>query len=98
MIQTIPLLAIANQKLSVTLNGQDVDLAFRQLTTGLYADISLGGKAIAVGTACLDRVKLVRHKYLGLKGDLYFVDTQGKEDPQHTGLGARWTLVYDSEA
>jgi hypothetical protein len=43
---------------------------------------------------CMDRVKLVRHAYLGFIGNLGFIDTQGKTDPDYTGFGARYQLIY----
>ncbi|MCP1257899.1 phage baseplate plug family protein [Acetobacter lambici] len=33
-----------------------------------------------------------------LPGDLAFADTQGTQDPDYTGLGSRFVLVYAEDA
>lgn len=49
------------------------------------------------------RFLFTERRYLGFQGDLLFIDTQATatnptEDPQYSGLGARWQLVYFSVA
>ena len=56
----------------------------------------IGGAQVIAGRYCNDRVGLVRQAYLGFTGWLYFVDTQGGDDPYYTGLGSRYILVYES--
>ena len=63
-----------------------------QKSTGVYLDLTVDGVSVATGILCRDRVRIIR--YGGLSGDLMFADTQGSEDPQHTGLGNRWLLLY----
>ena len=93
-MMTIPLTAVPSQKLSTLLAGQNCQIAVYQKTTGLYLDLSINDTAIKVGVLCHDRVELIRHAYLGFTGDLSFFDTQGTDDPEYSGLGARWQLVY----
>lgn len=95
-MQTIPLSAVPSQSLSVLLGGQKVEMTLRQRSTGLYADISLNGKQILAGILCQDRTRIVRRAYLGMKGDLVFVDQQGKtdSDPTYDGLGSRYVLYW----
>lgn len=90
----IPLQAKPNQTLSVVLNQQNCQITLRWLLDGLYLDLAINDKIIILGAGCRDRNRLVRHVYLGFQGELSFVDLQGKEDPQYTGLGSRWMLVY----
>ena len=45
---------------------------------------------------CLNLVGLVRSAYLGFIGQLAFFDTQGTSDPDYSGLGTRYQLVYQS--
>jgi len=90
----IPLTATPSQTLSVLLAGQNCQIAVYQKTTGLYLDLSINDSPLKVGILCHDRVELIRHAYLGFAGDLAFFDTQGTDDPQYSGLGARWQLVY----
>lgn len=90
----VPLNATPSQKLSVLLAGQNCQIAVYQKTTGVYLDLLINNAAVKTGIVCRDRVKLIRHAYLGFVGDLAFFDTQGVNDPTYDGLGARYQLVY----
>lgn len=90
----IPLISVPSQTFNVVLAGQPCRIAIYQKSTGLFMDLSMAGSPIFTGVLCRDRVRLVRMKYLGFVGDLAFVDTQGKDDPNYAGLGSRWDLVY----
>ncbi|MGF6604662.1 hypothetical protein P3T23_009418 [Paraburkholderia sp. GAS448] len=91
---TIPLAAVASQSLSVTLAQQSCGLNVYQKSTGLYLDLFVAGNPVMSGVLCRDLVYLVREAYLGFTGDLTFMDTEGGDDPQYSGLGARWLLLY----
>lgn len=91
---TIPIAAIPSQTIRTTLAQQDCAINIYQKSTGLFVDLDLGGVRLVSASLARDRVKLVRHGYLGFIGDLVFVDTQGLDDPAYTGLGGRWKLVY----
>ncbi|MEX3628084.1 MAG: hypothetical protein VB138_00100 [Burkholderia sp.] len=90
----LPITPKPAQNFSVLLAGQNCQISVYQKTTGLYLDLSVNNAAIKSGIVCRDRVLLIRHAYLGFIGDLTFFDTQGVDDPQYSGLGARWQLVY----
>ena len=60
----------------------------------LFADVYSGNRLVIGGVLCQDRNRIVRDAYLGFKGDLAFVDTQGIDDPLVGGLGTRWLLTY----
>ncbi|MGF6604919.1 hypothetical protein P3T23_009675 [Paraburkholderia sp. GAS448] len=91
---TIPLAAIASQSLSVNLAQQNCGINVYQKSTGLYLDLYVSGNLIMSGVLCRDFVYLVREAYLGFTGDLTFIDAEGADDPQYSGLGSRWQLVY----
>jgi hypothetical protein len=90
----LPVVAKPAQNFSVLLAGQNCQISVYQKTTGMYLDLSVNNAATKSGIACRDRVLLIRHAYLGFVGDLTFFDTQGVDDPEYAGLGARWQLVY----
>ena len=90
----IPTQPVASSFFSVTLGGQNCQIAVYQKTTGLFLDLSVNGVQLVGCVLCHDRVRLVREAYLGFIGDLTFIDTQGLADPVYTGLGSRWVLVY----
>lgn len=94
MPQTIPVQPVANQTLSITLNGQACSFNIFQKPSGLYVipfvnDIAIVGPVIAQNCN-----RIVRSLYLGFSGDVLFADTQGDDDPVYTGLGTRWVFNY----
>lgn len=92
----IPLKNTPSQSLHVLLGGQDCKINIYQKTTGLYADVFVANVPIKVAQICKDRTVLIRHKYLGFKGDLFFKDTQGLADPTFDELGGRYVLGYQT--
>lgn len=90
----IPIATTPSQKLSVSLGGQQCQISLYQKTTGVYLDLSVLNRPIVTTALCRDRVRIVRHGYLGFIGDLAIVDTQGVEDPDYTGFGSRFLLIY----
>ena len=94
-IQTIPLRPVAAQEFNVVLHKQPCTLKLYQKSAGLFMDVALSGVSIIIGALCRDRSRIVRGAYLGLAGDMYFVDTEGSEDPYYKGLGARFVLMFE---
>lgn len=93
-MKIVPTTATPSQTLSVMLGGQNCQLAIRQKSTGVFLDVSVANRPVVLSALCLDRVRLLRHPHLSFVGNLAFVDTQGVADPDYTGFGARWQLVY----
>lgn len=106
-MQVIPLAAVPSQLVQATLAGQSVSLAIYQLgfppMADLYCDLTSNGTPIvncrkcrAYGGSATEAppALLLDARYWGFSGDFLFVDTQGDEDPQYSGLGTRWQLVY----
>ena len=60
----------------------------------IYCDLTMNGSAVWIGKPCLTNVGLCHYAYVGFAGQLLFIDTQGSADPQYSGLGTRWQLVY----
>lgn len=94
MAVVIPLGAVAYQSLRVPLSGHAIRLDLQQRATGLYAALWLDDVPVLAGVLCQDRTWLVRKTACGMPGDLAFADTQGVQDPDYTGLGSRFVLVY----
>ena len=93
-MQIIPLQPIPAQTLNIVLGGQNCAIAVYHKTTGLFIDLVSNGVTILTGQVCRDRDYIVRLGYLGFQGDLAFMDTQGTSDPDYTGLGSRYVLMY----
>lgn len=99
MAEIIPLASVAAQVVSVLLAQQDATILVRQLRTGLYLNLEVGGTKIVGLVICRNGERIVRNKYLGFSGDLFFIDTLGRgEDPDYTGLGDRFQLVFAENA
>jgi hypothetical protein len=90
----VPLAAIPNQSFGTNLNNQSCTLQIAQKTTGMFINVLLNNVLVIGGVLCLDRTWIVRDTYLGFSGDLFFADTQGTTDPDYTGLGSRYLLIY----
>lgn len=90
----IPLLAEKHQTFSTTLGSQNCEFAVYQKSTGLYIDVIVDGAPLVYGMLCRDRVKLIRHEYLRFDGELFFADISGRKDPEYSGLGGRYQLIY----
>lgn len=90
----VPVAAVPNQIEAVPLEGQTYIVSINQRSSGLYMDVFMNGATIITGVLCENRNLIIRNRYLGATGDFYFVDTQGDDDPDYTGLGERFLLMY----
>lgn len=87
-----------SQSIFVTLDGQSCLLRIIQRNGFMYMDLTVNGYPILQGVPCLYANKIVRYKYFGFKGDLFFLDNEGQQDPEWDGLLSRFPLYYISEA
>jgi hypothetical protein len=93
-MQIIPIQALANQAVNVTLAGQSCRINVYQKLYGLFLDLYVDEALIVAGAPAQNLNRIVRSAYLGFVGDLIFIDTQGADDPTYTGLGTRFHLAY----
>lgn len=97
VLKTIAISAgVPAQALAVQLAGKTVGIDLLQKATGLYANVALGGKAIVAGVLCRDATRLINGAHLGFPGDLALIDMQGSADPDYSGLGSRFQLLWAS--
>lgn len=95
----IPIQPVPNQTLTVPLANQSCQLQIYQKFYGLFMDVYVNNQLIIGGVICENLNRIVRDAYLGFIGDFVFTDTQpdpslGPQDPQYTGLGGRFLLIY----
>jgi hypothetical protein len=93
-MQVVPIQAVPSQVVNVALGGQACKLNIRQTSTGVFMDVYVNEALIIGGVACENKNRIVHSAYLGFIGDLAFFDTQGADDPDYTGMGTRWILLY----
>lgn len=90
----IPLQAAPSQLTKSVLAGQNCQLLVYQKPQGVFVDVNVNGVDVAVGVIARDAVPLVCREYAGFSGNLMFIDTQGASDPEYTGIGSRFALIY----
>ena len=91
---SIPLQAIPSQLCKVILAGQNCQILIYQKDQGVFVDINSNDVEIVTGVIALDIVPLVCREYLGFSGNLMFNDNQGTSDPNYSGFGTRYSLIY----
>lgn len=95
MYLQIPLRPLPSQELSIVLNNQNCAISVYTRGSHLYFDLVKDNKNVTTGIICLNQNKLVPYKYMGFEGQLFFIDSQGTNDPTFDGLGTRFILLYD---
>lgn len=97
-MQIVPLQAVPNQTVTITLNGQVSQIDVYTTDWGLFLDLYVNNVLIIGGVICENLNRIVRSLYLGFEGDLAFIDNYGSTDPVYAGLGpttaARYNLAY----
>lgn len=94
-MQTITIQPVPSQTLSVVLAEQNVSIKlYQKKDCGVFIDVALNGSYVASGQIVRDIVPLIPSDYLGFVGNLMFIDTQGNLDPDYSGMGDRWQLIY----
>ncbi|MCW6525278.1 hypothetical protein NFB71_02490 [Yersinia ruckeri] len=97
-MMTVSIEPMKSQEFSVQLGGQRCDIRLIQRVSAIYMDLNVDGNPIMQGVPCYFGNRMVRYSYLGFKGDLLFLDSDGQNDPQWDGLGGRYQLFYLEEA
>lgn len=93
----VPLSAVPDQTLSITLGGQACQIALRQNGGNMYFDLTSNSAPVVTCRIARNIQRLLLDaKYRGFVGDFFFYDSQGDTDPQYTGLGdsGRYALYY----
>jgi hypothetical protein len=97
-MQEITLQPVASQQTQVVLDGQVCAISVYVKNQCMFFDLAVNGTQVAYAVQCSNLVSLVPNAYLGFSGWMIFFDTQGAENPQYTGLGSRWVLLYLNSA
>lgn len=97
-MMTVSIKKLKSSKPIFDLGGQACEIRLIQRTSALYMDLTVDGNPIMQGVPCYYGNRMVRYSYLGFKGDLVFLDTNGQSDPAWDGLGERYQLFYLEES
>lgn len=90
----VPTIAVPSQTLTALINNQNTGLNIYQKGAYLFMDVLLNNTQVIGGVICQNLNVIIRNAYLGYIGDFAWIDTQGSDDPQYTGLNSRWFLGY----
>lgn len=90
----IPLRAVPAQSLKCVLGGQNCTIVIAQKPQGVFVSVAVDNVPTVSTVIARDAVPLVCREYTGFTGNLLFVDTRGNDDPEYTGFGSRFALVY----
>jgi hypothetical protein len=91
----IPIQAVPSQVVLCVLANQNCQISIYQKGDNVFVDLNSNGVDMCIGCLGLNGVPLdACNAYDGFQGNLYFVDTQGLDDPDYTGFNTRWYLVY----
>jgi hypothetical protein len=91
----IPIQPVPSQQVLCVLNGQNCQIAIYLRNKKIYVDLNSNGTNMCLACLAHNAVPLdACNSYDGFQGNLFFIDTQGIDDPQYTGFNTRWFLVY----
>lgn len=93
-MQIIPLQAVPNQAVTVTLNDQNCQINVYSKRYGLFLDLYMNNEIVLAGILCRNLRLMLMNTYFGFVGDLIWLDNQGVSDPNYEGLSGRFSLVY----
>jgi hypothetical protein len=93
----IPLTSTPSQTCQVVLNDQNCQIAVYVKSEHLFFDLAINDVDIVNAVICKNVDFLVCRDYVGFIGNLFFIDTQGDNDPTYDQLGSRYKLVYLNE-
>ena len=93
----IPLSAVPYQTVSAVVNGQNYRITVRQNGAFVYASVTVDGEKVVDNALAVARGRVIPFAQTVAQTMLYWVDTQGNDRPQYSGLGDRWKLVYEAD-
>ncbi|MEY0595425.1 hypothetical protein AB7309_19125 [Providencia manganoxydans] len=86
MITEIPLSAVPNQVLTVTLEQNTYEITLETRLDNLFATVKQNGEYLVCNRICRNLTYICRW--------LLFMDVTGNTDPVYTGLNSRYKLVW----
>ena len=91
----IPIQPVPSQQVLCVLDGQNCQISIYLRNENIYVDLNSDGVNRCLACLAHNAVALDScNSWDGFIGNLYFIDTQGTDDPQYTGFNTRWFLVY----
>lgn len=92
----IPLTAIPFQTVNAVVNGQNYRITVRQLGVALFTSLMVDGAQVTSNVIASVNSGLIPHAQTLANTQIYWVDTQGADNPRYDGLGDRWRLIFEA--
>ncbi|KER03406.1 MULTISPECIES: hypothetical protein [Photorhabdus] len=89
MIVEIALSPIPNQTTSFSISGDLIDVTLESRLGKIFATVQKNEEYLVCNRICRNLSYLCRW--------LIFVDIEGNSDPEYSGLGSRYKLVWNDE-
>ncbi|EOF5040214.1 hypothetical protein ACPW90_003781 [Providencia rettgeri] len=86
MITEIPLSPIPNQTFSFTNGTDEYEVELNSRLNKLYATVKKNNENVVCNRICRNMTYICQW--------LIFADQQGNTDPEYTGLGSRYRLIW----
>jgi hypothetical protein len=91
----IPIQPVPSQQVLCVLDGQNCQISIYLRGSKIYVDLNSDGVNRCLACLAHNAVALDScNSWDAFLGNLYFIDTQGVDDPEYTGFNTRWFLVY----
>lgn len=91
----IPIQPVPSQQVLCVLDGQNCQISIYLRAGKIFVDLNSDGVNRCLACLAHNAVALDScNSWDGFLGNLYFIDTQGKDDPEYPGFNTRWFLVY----
>lgn len=90
----VPLQPIPSQVLRTVLNKQNLKISIYDKGGNLFVDVNSGGVQIITSVMVRNADPIVCINYSGFVGNMIFLDIDGFNHPEYSGLGSRYRLIY----
>lgn len=85
------------QSFQTNINDQNCTIELMQKRTGMFFSLAVDNIFLIRCILCENLNPLILYKYIKFNGNLFFMDIEGRSDPNYKGLGDRFILVYTDE-
>ncbi|WP_442316493.1 phage baseplate plug family protein [Xenorhabdus anantnagensis] len=89
MIAEITISSIPNQTTSFSIRTDLIELTLETRLENIFATVKQNGEYLVCNRICRNLTYICRW--------LVFIDIEGNSDPEYSGLGSRYKLVWNDE-
>lgn len=94
MSSVVPLSAVPNQKISITLNGSRYEIRFRECNGVMALDLTINDELVLSGDRVVSGAPLIPYKYLEKSSGNFLFLTELGDYPYWDQFGITQRLIY----